>query len=220
MKILSVPQSGSRAGVTAAASRSGQILRRRAIPVHPLTFAHNMPARSAFSASTRLWSTLTPAQQAAWNASALTHSASLGPVSSAGSNGKALFVGCQTALRVLKRTPPTTPPASWGRSVITMRDLSATHLGSVSGHFDGVAPASSIAVIEACASQSPGSSIPGDFVYLSHQVGSFTGFFDISTPYGLRFGLPITGWRVWVRVHILSNFGVQGVRSAMMATVT
>lgn len=219
MKILDRPSTGSIAGRTYSGSRSGQVVRQRAMPVHPLYFARRTPVRSAFSAATSQWSTLTAKQQAAWTAASFQHSASPASVLIAAGNGKALFVACQVAMRVLKQPPPTAPPASWARSVITISAFSVTPAGVVHATVSGSALSSSTAVYECTASQSPGTGAPGDFCYVFDDLGLFNGVESFGSFYLARFGNPISGWRVWCRAHIVSKDGVQGPRSVMSAIV-
>jgi hypothetical protein len=66
MKILTSPQSGSYAGVTASRNRNGQYIRTRAIPVQPRS-SFQLRIRSELAATSSAWRTLTALQMAAWS---------------------------------------------------------------------------------------------------------------------------------------------------------
>lgn len=71
MKKLTVPESGSVAGVTASRNRYGQYNRTRAIPVNPSTPAQTS-ARNALGAASSAWRELDSTDQVSWNLYAAT----------------------------------------------------------------------------------------------------------------------------------------------------
>lgn len=65
MKVLTSPQSGSYAGVTASRNRNGQYLRTRAVPVQPRT-TFQLQVRARLASNSARYRSLTDVQIAAW----------------------------------------------------------------------------------------------------------------------------------------------------------
>lgn len=199
MKILDVPQSGSVGAVTSSRNRSGQYRRQRAIPTQPRTVPQ-LAARSRLTTVSAAWRGLTSAQIAAWNAFALSFTVTNSLGSTIHLTGAQCFVKVNTVNLQLARSIANTPPALpvfIACPVTAVDGTAGTPLLELSG---AAAATGTTDMIFASPQLSAGVTFNGQYAFLTNTLTYTTGKAPITTAYTAKYGAPIAGKKVFIKV--------------------
>lgn len=206
-KIIQIPTSGSIGNQTNSRNRSGQYIRQRAIPTQPRTVAQ-VAARARLSDTSAGWRGLTAAQIAAWNAfgQSFTINNSLGQAINL--TGAQCFIKVNTVLLLLGSATVVVPPALPSFVAVTVTGLTAT-AGTPLLKATGTTPATgTVYMFYASPQLSPGVTFNGQYRYLAMFTTATSGAFDLTAAYTAKFGAPIAGKKIFVRV-VQSQAGMQ-----------
>jgi hypothetical protein len=206
-KIIQIPTSGSIGNQTNSRNRSGQYIRQRAIPTQPRTVAQ-VAARARLSDTSAGWRGLTSAQIAAWNAfgQSFTINNSLGQAINL--TGAQCFIKVNTVLLLLGSSTVVNPPALPSFVAVTVTGLTAT-AGTPLLEAAGATPATGTTYMFYASPQlSPGVTFNGQYRYIANFTTATGGEFVLTTPYTAKFGAPIAGKKIFVRV-VQSQAGMQ-----------
>ena len=196
MKVLTLPQSGSVAGQTASRNRFGQYIRARAIPVNPTTAAQGL-VRARMTTNSTAWRALTSAQRAGWSdlGLSMTRTDSLGQSYNlqgnqayASVNNNRLLCG----LAVVGDAPAVATPVNIVTATITLAAASM----SIAYTATPLAAATYLAVF-ASPQRSAGRSFEGDFRFIKLSTAAQASPIVALTEYTAKFGVPVTGNRVF-----------------------
>lgn len=197
---------GSLGGHVFSRGRSGAIARTKVTPLNPqTTFQQSVRARLASISQT--WRTLTEAQRNAWNASVANFERTNVFGDSVKPTGKNLFTAVNINLDNINSIPLTEPPLP---VVVVAPEISALLMDigtpDVQSFNVGVANASQDMVIFGTAPLSPGKNfVKSEF----RQIGVISqlagGATDIKAIYEAKFGVPIAGQKVFIKVVPINN---------------
>lgn len=211
MKILNYPSSGSYQGVTFSRNRNGQYVRNRSIPVNPSsTFQQSVRAR--FSLNAQNWRDLTSAQRAGWSdlGGMITRNDTLGQAYTLTGfqayllvNNNKLAAGDVTVTDAPIYLPP--DPITTVTPTLTS--------GSFSIAYTPTPLAAGIRAFISCSPQrSAGRTFEGDLRLITVTAAAAASPTNILAAYTARFGVPVTGNRVFVSVQTyLAGFLAQPV---------
>lgn len=198
MKYLGAPQSGSQANTTASRNRYGQYYRNRATPVNPHTSLQGtVRARLALSAAG--WRMITAAQRAGWGDLALNmpRTDSLGqssPITGfqayCSVNNNNLAAGNP----VVADAPILTTPTGLTTAVVTLSAAAFSVAFTVTP-----LPAGTRLLAYCSPQRSAGRNYESDLRLISVSSAALASPFVILAPYTARFGVPITGNRIFMR---------------------
>lgn len=204
MKILDVPQSGSVAGTTSSRNRFGQYRRTRAIPVNPAS-SFQLTQRARLGGNAAAWRALTSAQRAGWNdmALSLTFTDALG--SSYSPTGFNAYVSVNNnqldaGNAVLADAPAIVTPVALSFGAITLTAAAFSIIYAVTP-----LPAGNRCFTYVSAQQSAGRSFNADFRLLQVSAAAAASPVNAYAAYVARFGLPVVGNRIFVRIRCYSG---------------
>lgn len=206
MKKLDVPQSGSQASTVASRNRFGQYNRTRAMPIQPRTDLQ-VAVRAALAAASQAWRGLTDAVRAAW----ATYSDSTPTLDSLGQtifpSGHQRFVGLwlshvQAGLVLPAAIPSAAPPAA-----PVIGDVTLAAAGAGDAAVTGALSATLVMIVSCSPQVSPGISFNGDYRFLQSFTALAAGLVDFSAAYIARWGVPVTGRKVFFRFRLVSTTG-------------
>lgn len=218
MKYLGDPSSGSQAGTTASRNRFGQYKRTRAIPVNPKT-TQQMSVRARMSANASAWRTLTSGQRAGWSdlGLSMTRSDALG--SSYNLNGFLAYCSVNNnnvaaGNATVADAPILTTPSAVITAVLTLTAAAfsiaytVTPLPAGARLFTFVSP-----------QRSAGVAYNGDYRLLAVSAAAAASPAVVLTAYTAKFGVPITGNRIFVslQVYLLGFLSGPLITSAVVA---
>ena len=207
MKILDTPRSGSQGMTTASRNRSGKYLRQRAMPTQPRTAAQ-INARSRLTSQAAAWRGLTDNQRAAWQAFAASFTVNNSLGTTINLTGAQCFVKVNTTNLLIGDATVTTPPAlpAFAAALTTGLTLTA---GTPAVKIAGSGTLTGVKYMMFASPQlSAGVSYCGSFRYLATFTNFTTGFMDLTTAYSAKFGAPIVGKKIFVKV-VQSQLGMQ-----------
>ena len=200
MKIIDIPRSGSYQAITSSRNRYGQYVRVRAIPCQPQS-SYQGAVRTRLSGNAAAWRTLTASQRAGWAdlGTSMIRVDSLGQ-----SNALTGFQAyCSVNIEnlaagnsVVSDAPTFQTPSSITTLTITLTAASfslaytPTPLGAGERMFTFVSM-----------QRSAGRSFEGDLRLLAVSAAAAASPADVFSAYQSRFGTPIVGRRVFVRVR-------------------
>lgn len=206
-KVINIPTRGSIGNVTHSANRSGQIQRTRAIPSQPRT-ASQMAQRSKLGSMSAAWRGLTDAQRAAWNGFALSFTTTNSLGSSGHMTGHQAYVKVNTVNLLNGDAQVAVPPTLPAYVAVTTTAVTAT-AGTPTLAMAGTTPTTGTKhMFYASPQLSPGVTFNNDFRYLATTATYTAGTFSLETAYAAKFGAPIAGKRIMVRV-VQSQAGMQ-----------
>lgn len=222
MKYLGPPQSGSQADTVASHNRAGQYYRNRRMPVQPVGSGRRAFIRNAFGTASATWGTLSPSEQAAWTSFAAGHPVTDSLGQSIVLTGQQMFVRCTTTLNNVGLPFNSTPPAD-----LTFDDLSTSTL---------VLDLSSGFVVDAWTQVGAGFIAVAFSRPVSPGVGFMKTFWQplgvlgyvasagapytlTAANYGLEFGLPVVGQKIFVRLTPCSSDGWNGTPTIISGLV-
>lgn len=200
MKIIDIPRSGSYQAITSSRNRYGQYVRVRAIPCQPQS-SYQGAVRTRLSGNAAAWRTLTASQRAGWAdlGTSMIRVDSLGQSNAltgfqayCSVNNENLAAGNS----VVSDAPTFQTPSSITTLTITLTAASfslaytPTPLGSGERMFTFVSM-----------QRSAGRSFEGDLRLLAVSAAAAASPADVFSAYQSRFGTPIVGRRVFVRVR-------------------
>lgn len=218
MKILDVPQSGSVAGTTSSRNRFGQYRRSRSIPVNPNS-SFQGTQRARLSAAAALWRGLTAAQRAGWSdlSSQISRTNSLGQPYNM--TGFMCYVSCYSncaaaGVSGLGDAPILATPATPLTAVLTLTAAAfsiaytPTPLGAGQKLFTYVS-----------LQRSAGRNFENDFRLLAVSAAAAASPANIFAAYVARFGVPVTGNRIFVALRTFQTAFLSGplITSAVVA---
>lgn len=207
MKILDVPQSGSVGNRTSSRNRSGQYIRQRAIPTQPRTPAQ-IAARSRLTSQSAAWRGLTDAQRAGWNAFAQSFTVTNSLGQTINLTGAQCFVKVNTVNLLNGDSVVTAPPALPAFIAVTVTGIDAT-AGTPLVEASGVTPAAGTKFMYFASPQlSPGVTFNGKYAWLVTGTTFTTGKFSLTTVYTTKYGAPIAGKKIFVKV-VQTQSGMQ-----------
>jgi len=203
MKVLVPPQSGSKEGTTASRNRFGQYLRTRAIPVNPSSAAQGL-VRTRMSTNSAGWRGLTPAQRAGWSGlgASMVRSDSLGQSYTLQGNQAYCSVNNNRLLQgltVVADAPPLTTVWNIVSATITLTNASL----SIAYTATPLAAATYLAVF-ASPQRSAGRSFEADFRFIKLSAAAGASPLVCLTEYTAKFGVPVTGNRIFFSFTALS----------------
>lgn len=204
MKLLVPPQSGSVSGQTASRNRFGQYMRSRAIPVNPASGAQGT-VRARLAANSAAWRLLTSAQRAGWSDLGLSmvRSDSLGQSYSLQGNQAYASVNNNrllSGLAVVADAPGIVTPVSLVTVTITLTAASM----SIAYTATPLAAATYLAVF-ASPQRSAGRNFEGDFRLIKCGAAAGASPLAILTEYTAKFGVPITGNKVFLSIVTMTK---------------
>jgi hypothetical protein len=200
MKIIDIPRSGSYHNVTSSRNRYGQYVRCRAIPCQPQS-AYQGAVRTRLSGNAAAWRVLTASQRAGWAdlGGSMVRVDSLGQSNSLTGFQAYCSVNCENQAAgnvVVADAPALQTPSSITTVTITLTAASfsiaytPTPLGAGERMFTWVS-----------LQRSAGRSFEGDLRLLAVSAAAAASPADVFSAYQSRFGTPIVGRRIFVRVR-------------------
>lgn len=219
MKILDIPRSGSYAGVTSGHNRAGQYVRNRRVPTNNPTLRRTT-IRAAMGAASSGYATLTPAQQAAWTAAADGHPVTDRLGSAIKLTGHQLYVSCSVALLNAGGAVSAVAPASFdvfdvSTSVATFGLVAGLQItASESGSADD------FLLVGLSAPVSAGRSFWSTYSQFTTSAGDTSPGAITTAAYAARFGAPLVGQKVFVKLTPVNQYGVTGVAKIIPVVVT
>ena len=204
MKYLDVPQSGSRANVTASRNRFGQYFRTRATPVNPRTSLQGT-VRARLAGNAAAWRALTANQRQGWNDLGLSmlKTDSLGQVSPltgfqafCSINNNNLAAGNA----VVSDAPAVVTPIALATVTLTLT------AAAISAAFTVTPLAAGVRLFAYASPQrSAGRNFEGDLRLLAVSAAALASPMVLTTAYTARFGVPIVGQRIFFRFRQYSQ---------------
>jgi hypothetical protein len=220
MKYLGAPQSGSQANTTASHNRAGQYYRNRRAPVQPVGTGRRAFIKSAFSAASTAWASLTAANQAAWIAFAAGHPITDSLGQSITLTGHQMFVAVGTQLLNVGSALPTIPPVSTAVAAPVVTVFTVTHLGVITLTLTASGGASDFILLGFAAPVSAGVTFQKTFWQQTHIAGNSTGAATYGTAYIAQFGTIPAGSKVFLRLTPVNQYGVTGTPVIVSAVVS
>jgi hypothetical protein len=210
MKYLGNPQSGSYAQMTASRNRNGQYFRTRAIPVNPNTYSQ-LVARTAMSASAKLWATLTDDQQAGWKSLGLLHTTTDSLGQTHHWNGFQAFCSVNNNLQAggqatVTDAPALTSPVNIDSATLT---LDGTHFSIA--YTPTPLGADAQLFVYCSAQNSAGRTFNKQYKLIAVQPLASTSPVNILAAYTAIYGVPVAGYRIFVRLSVC-EFGFHGAQ--------
>ncbi len=194
--------SGSVGGVTASRNRGGQYFRLRAIPTNPSTPSQES-VRAIMASQSQAWADLTDAQRASWKAWASENPVTNALGNSISLSGHQAFVQINSRLDLIDNATLTVPPVLNAPLALDSLTLSAD-IGA--GNVDLTFAASPLAAdtvlwIEASIVSSAGIAyVRNLYRFIGVSPTAQTTAYDIETIFTTKFGAPIVGQTMHVRV--------------------
>ena len=187
-------------GHVASKNRAGAYFRTKVTPSNPQT-ASQSDVRSRLSAFSQAWSGLTEAQRSAWNAAVTSWMTNNVFGDGIMPSGKNLFTRLNANTNLIGGSVLAVPPLPVATTTADISNL-AISVGGTSLEFDFAnAAAGQYLVIEATAPQTPGTyNASGRFRVIDTQQQTPAGTVDVWTEYVAKFGAPVAGQKVFIRV--------------------
>jgi hypothetical protein len=208
MKLLTVPSSGSQAGITNSRNRFGQYVRSRAIPVNPNTVAQGN-ARARMSASSQAWKALTNSQRAAWSdlGASMSRKDSLGQTYTL--QGNQAYASINNMRNLCGLAPIADPPAvSAPVGLATVTPTISTSAFSIAYTATPLGAATYLALF-ASPQRSAGRSYESDYRFIKLSTAAQASPLVATSEYTAKFGIPVIGNKIFVSlVPITLGFAV------------
>lgn len=202
MKYLGPPSSGSQAGTTSSRNRYGQYQRTRAVPVNPNSASQGL-ARGRLSANAAVWRTLTNAQRAGWAGLATQMSRSDALGSTYTLNGFGAFMSVNNVLLESGGVRVTDAPALQSPATVDSATLTLTNAAfSVAFTPTPLATGAKL-MVYASPQRNQGRSFESDYRLVFTGAAATTSPANILAAYTAKFGVPVTGNKVFLSVHVM-----------------
>lgn len=200
MKYLGAPQSGSQANTTASRNRFGQYYRNRSIPVNPAT-SFQLVQRARLSANSTAWRTLTAAQRAGWNdlATQVLLTDALGQ--SYTPTGFNVYVQVNNNNTDAGNAVVADAPAYTTPNALTLGAITLTAAAFSIAYTVTPLPAGNRCFTYVSLQRSAGRAFEADLRLLQVSAAAAASPVNAYAAYVARFGLPIVGNRIFVRVR-------------------
>lgn len=208
MKVLAPPSSGSIAGTTWSHNRGGQYTRNRRTPVIGTRTPRQGVVKGNFAEASRLWQTLSSADQNAWTSFANAHPIVDRLGQSIKLTGHQFFVRVNAALLNVDQPTTTTVPAS---VAVTAEVVTAFQVFDTGPAY--VLRQTSSALDNFYASLAKYTSLGANFQKTFHQVEAAAAdvpFLDLTDALAAWAGTPSDGTKAWLRLTPVNQFGVTG----------
>jgi len=208
-----VDGSGKIGGHVATKNRNGNALRTKIKPSNKNS-TDQQEIRSIFAQVAKKWLSLSPEQVQAWNAAAenASYSNSFGDKKKL--TGRALFQQVNSNLLIGNFTMREDPPSD-GDIIETEDDYWEDYFDQLKYHSISTLPTTGCLVIEATKPLRNGqSNLTGKFRIIGVIAGNNQNEFDYTTLYTNKFGTPVVGQRIVVRVFTINS--ANGKRSQLV----
>lgn len=201
MKYLDVPQSGSQASLTYSRNRYGQYIRNRSSPVQPRT-THQLAIRAKHTQNAQAWKSLTMAQRLAWDSlgQQIQRTDSLGQVYHL--TGFQAYCMVNNNLRIAGEAPVSTPPEFFVVPHLDSISLTLTPTSFSLTFAPTPLGTGRRLFVFASPQRSPGRSFEHDLRLIHVSALAPTSPLALLTPYTARFGAPVAGLRIFVKVVV------------------
>lgn len=219
MKYLGNPQSGSQAQTTASHNRAGQYLRSRRSPVQPVGTGRKAIVKANFSAASKAWSALSPANQASWNSYAAGHPITDALGQSITLTGHQSFVGIASQLLNCGSILPTAVPVSSAVTAPVVTVFTMTHLGVMTLTLGATGSASDFILVSFSAPQSAGVTFCKTFWQMMHLPANSAGAATYGAAYIVQFGTVPAGSKIFLQITPVNQYGVSGTPVQQVAVV-
>lgn len=206
MGMMMTNVSGKLGGQVATKGRNGLNIRTKVKPINRRTTSQ-VDVRSLLATVSQAWKGLTDAQRNAWTSAAqnFTHTNNFGQKFKP--TGKNFFTEINLNLIIVGSAQVTSPPATTPPIGLTALTALSAGAGLLTASFAATPiAAANKAVVSATRGLSPGVAFVGK-QYRQIQVfpaASATPF-DLTAAYTTKFGAPVTGSRVFIRVKIIET---------------
>jgi hypothetical protein len=188
--------------------------------VQPVGTGRRAFIRQAFGASSSGWAALTSAEQAAWAsyANSFPITDSLGQ--SIKLTGQQMYVSISTQLLNCGQSPTFTPPVTNAVFSAGLPTFTAVSAGAITVTPTGTGGASDFLLIAFSRPLSSGRSFNATYWQDTHVAGNSVVPIVATTAYHTQFGTPPVGTRIFLKATPVNQYGVTGVPSTVIATVT
>ncbi|MGL4901445.1 MAG: hypothetical protein ACRC4U_15370 [Shewanella sp.] len=193
-------------GMVASKNRAGAYLRTKVTPVNPQTSRQGF-VRSALTSLAQAWRGLTEAQRLSFNAAVQSFAKTdiFGDLKNP--SGFNLYMRLNQNLSTISAAPIDQAPLPAEVLSVTLDNLTCdVSAETLELTLSGDVPSGSIAVLEATAPQSPGKSfVKSEYRWLLIFSGPASATLDFWTTYIARFGAPVAGQKVFIRVKFVNQ---------------
>ena len=205
MKILDIPQSGKEGLHVSMPGRYGQSRRTLVIPTNPNTDSQKAQ-REIFAKVNKAWRALTEAQRLAWHAAAASIKSKPRLGQSGPLTGSQHHAAVNAVLATLGQDPITDPPAPAVFDDLAVDGLAiANNAGAITIKLNCPGDPGANTIVRASEPLSQGRKKTNDFRMIGMCPAPAQGVADITALYAAKFGAPIPGTKVFVRVNVASN---------------
>jgi hypothetical protein len=206
MKFLGSPSSGSEQGQTSSRSRFGQYKRSRRSPVNPNTQPQSL-ARARLATASQAWRGLTEATRVAWNsyAGSVPRQDALGQT--VFPTGAQVFIGLYVTLVQAGLTVPPSVPTTSAPAAVIITAASATTAPAVDITPTVAPTAALVAIVDASPQVSAGVAFNQDYRFVQKLVALNAGQLRVGGAYQTKFGTPISGKKIFLRVRYVTAAG-------------
>lgn len=204
MKILDVPQSGSVAGTTSSRNRFGQYRRTRAIPVNPNSTFQGV-VRARMSANSAAWRALTEAQRSGWKdlGASMNRTDSLGQ--SYNLTGFQAYCSVNNNLAAMGNALISDAPVLTTPDALLTMTITLTSASFSIAYTPTPLPTGAKLFVFVSEQRSAGRSFEGDYRLLAVSTAAAASPFNALSAYTARFGVPVTGNKIFVSLVVCLN---------------
>ncbi len=209
MKILDVPRSGSYQGITSSRNRFGQYVRTRATPVNPASTQQGI-VRARLSANAAAWRTLTSSQRAGWSdlGTSISRTDSLGQ--SYTLTGFQAYCSVNNNLLNAAASALSDAPALSTPSALTSATITLTNAAFSIAYTATPLPAGAKLLVFASPQRSAGRAFESDMRQIFTSAAAAASPAVVLSAYTAKFGVPVTGNRIFVTLFVLVGGFVSG----------
>jgi hypothetical protein len=201
MKIMDIPQSGKEGLSVSMSGRYGQVRRSLVTPSNPRTAAQ-LSVREIFTNVAKRWRALTQVQRDAWIAAAEAQKSKSRLGQSGPLTGSQLFVKVNATLAQFGQDEVDAPPAVPSFAGLAPVGLVITNTGgTIALKLTCSGDPGENTIVRASAPQSAGRQVCNDLRVVGTCPAAVAGAADITALYTARFGVPVAGAKVFVRVN-------------------
>lgn len=220
MKFLGPPSSGSIAGMTSSHNRAGQYTRSRRSPVQPVGTGRRAFIRSSFGNASKAWGALSSATQAAWATYAAAHAISDSLGQAVILTGHQMFVAVATEWQNVGQVMPPAVPVSAATVSPVVTVFTATAAGVITLTMTVSGGASDHILVAFSKPQGPGRTFCKTFWQQTVLPGNSIGAATYGAAYVAQFGTIPAGWKIFMQLTPVNQYGVKGVPTKAIALTT
>ncbi len=201
MKILDIPQSGKRGLNVSMPGRYGQVSRTLVIPANPRTDSQ-MNTRAIFATVTAAWRGLTEPQRMAWTAAAKSYRSTPRCGQSGTLTGSQLHSKINCTLLAFGGDVVTLPPSKPQFPPLAPQNLIITNVaGVIAIKLTCPTDPGDSTIVRATPPLSAGQEVSTQPLVLGACPAPVAGAVDITNLYTTKFGAPLPGAKLFVRVN-------------------